>query len=147
MIVWHGTNVSNITEFFKFSHFGTFNSAYIRSGIYSDKKYMYRCKIDKTNFVEIIDYGNEMNEFGHDLFNQNIISSNDLKLVNRKIFEKDYDMWKNNLFQILRDKGIFGFYYFNVAEGKGDVSYIVTDPADVVILEVFERSKAYDIYG
>lgn len=142
MIVWHGTNISNISCFYDFSHFGTFSSAYDRSKSFDDK-FMYRCEIDTSNLLEIKDYGNEMMLFDKDLYDQNLITQEQhysLKIL----YYKDRIKWYSIMKSIFHN--IDGFRYINVAENPGDMSYIIKNGTTVCIKEILTRKEACDKY-
>lgn len=128
MLLYHATNVPNIDIFYDLSHFGTLKSAMNRSSYHeSSKVYFYECEVDISEFIQIQDFGNETDMFHHDLYIQKIITSNDIK-----------KMPSMTLSNILHNKNIKGFYYDNVAEDVGNISYIVNKGHDVKIKNIYD---------
>ena len=148
LLVWHGTNVEDISTFYNLSHFGTKKSAQSRLGCWQPyNTFLYKCYINSRGFVEIQDYGNEMDMFAKDLLDQKILNSEEYSKVSIRLYQRDIETWRKNISKILINKGIFGFKYVNVAEGIGDTSYIVVDGAEVDILNVYEydyKNKSYN---
>ena len=137
IIAYHGT-VDDIIQFRPLTHFGTEKAARDRMDYKKNANgKIYKVQLDIRNPFTVKDFaGNHYDRvYAFDLRDKKKISQEEMEKITML---QDPAQLRAALLAKVRDLGYDGFVYKNRYEDKGNISYVILDPSQVKVLEVFQ---------
>lgn len=145
----HVTNVPFEGKFKAFSHFGTEKAALARGArINQDNPDVtsfdhYKVRINKGKTVEIPDpIVHKPHNIAKSVYQEGHIDKNQFKKLHTEMSSVDSDDEKHKILaNFLRDNGIHTVSYRNKVEHPGSMSYMITHPKQVEVIDKKENAK------
>ena len=137
IIAYHGT-VDDIIQFRPLTHFGTEKAARDRMDYKKNANgKIYKVQLDIRNPFTVKDFaGNHYDRvYAFDLRDKKKISQEEMEKITML---QDPAELRAALLAKVKELGYDGFVYKNRYEDKGNISYVILDPSQVKVLEVFQ---------